>query len=110
MASMPMKGAMLDQPPPLPPDVGRNDMSVLAGQQQPPQQTPVGVGQSRALMERTELALKVIQSLGEIDPRLAGMVDQLSTALAQAVMTAVGGAGPQGSVPAAPVAGAPGQI
>lgn len=87
----PVPQGKLDGPPPLPPDVGATPtMQGLAG--------PAGMGgQQRAVIERAMAVEKILTSIGDISPEIAGELDGLRQQLRAIVVK-----GLQGSTGGAP--------
>ena len=88
----PPGGATLDQPPPLPPNLGAggegNRLQALAGQG--PEGTPVGTERARMLAERAMLAEQVMSSIADMDPELVPAMEELRMRLRVAVAGRMG--------------------
>jgi hypothetical protein len=103
----------LDAPPPLPPNLKTPDYSGLASNAQSNPQMPPGGQRAAMIVQQGALAVKVLQSIQQVAPEVAPMLDRIAQELQAALMPLVSPQGPPssggqpGAGPAAPPAGGP---
>ena len=100
-------GGGLDSPPPLPPNLRTPDYSGLASNPQANPQMPPGAQRAQMIVQQGALAVKVLQSIQQVAPEVAPLLDRIAQELQSALMPLVSSQGPPGGAGAGGPGGPP---